>query len=158
MPLSPEATIEQSSDLADSPEQVWAHATSMAGINDELRPWLRMTAPAGLTDLASEPVLGRPWFHSWLLAFGVVPCERMHLCLVELDLEGRRLVEQSQMVWMRSWRHERAVEALEGGCRITDRVTPVPRIPGLGGVARAGVRALFQHRHRVLRARFGVLP
>ena len=37
--------VERTSELDADAERVWAHATSMAGVNAELRPWLRMTTP-----------------------------------------------------------------------------------------------------------------
>lgn len=143
--------------LAAPPAAVFDHATSLEGINFELRPWMRMTAPPGIVDLSTEPVVGRPWFHTWMLLLGFLPYDRMHLMLVELDLDQRRFAEQSQMWWMRSWRHERSVEAVDGGSRLTDRLSPEPRVPGTGPLVRAVVRALFAHRHRRLVRRFGAL-
>jgi hypothetical protein len=33
------------SELPARPEAVWSRVASFEGVNDELRPWLRMTAP-----------------------------------------------------------------------------------------------------------------
>src|SRR5262249_48624740 len=47
------------SQLRAPAEQVWAHATSMAGINHELAPLLRMTHPPGMSTLGDlSPPLG----------------------------------------------------------------------------------------------------
>ena len=34
-------------ELRAPPEEVWARVTSLEGINYELSPWMRMTAPRG---------------------------------------------------------------------------------------------------------------
>jgi hypothetical protein len=69
--------VERSSELASPAEVVWAHATSMAGVNLELRPWLRMTVPRAL-DLQPRPISppGEFAFHSWLLLGRVLPFDR----------------------------------------------------------------------------------
>ncbi len=82
----------------------------------------------------------------------------MHVTPTVVDPAGRRFVEESSLLSLRAWRHERIVEALPGGCRVTDRLTPVPRAPGTGPIVRAVVGWLFAHPHRRLRARFGPGP
>jgi hypothetical protein len=149
--------VELSSALAGNADTVWAHATSLEGINAELSPWLRMDSPPHIRDLSTEPVIGEPWFFAPVYLLGVLPYDRMHVTLQVLDLPGRRFVESSSMLWLRSWRHERSVLPLPGGCRLVDRLTPKGFIPGSGPVLRVIVRALFGHRHRQLRARFGQL-
>ena len=126
----------------------------MQGVNDELMPLVRMTVPRrarGLT-LADVP-LGVHAFTSYLLAFGVVPFDAHFLRLDEVG--QRHFVERSSSLLQRLWQHERAVEPEGDGCRVTDRVTFEPRLPGLARLARPIVARLFAHRHRRLRARFG---
>ncbi len=45
-----ERTIVQVSRLAAPAADVWRWVTTPDGINDELRPWLRMTIPRGWKD------------------------------------------------------------------------------------------------------------
>ncbi len=60
------------------------------------------------------------------------------------------------MLSMRTWQHERIVEAAEeGGCTVTDRLTFEPRVPGFGRLSRAVIGFLFRHRHDRLERRFG---
>ena len=150
---SPADTIVRRSRLAADADAVWAHATSLEGINAELGPWLRMTAPPGIADISADPPLGEFWFHSWILVLGLFPYDRMHLRITAL--EHRRFVEQSTMLWLKGWRHERLVEPVEGGCVIEDRLTPQPRIPGSMPVVRFIIGRLFDHRHSRLRKEFG---
>lgn len=148
--------IERSSSVAASPEAVWAVVSTMAGVNAELRPFVRMTHPADRVGLDDQDVpLGQVVFASWLLAFGVVPFDRHSLALASVD-SGRGFVEESTS-WLQSrWRHERTLEpAASGGCVVTDRLTVQPRIALLAPLERRVVGALFTHRHRHLRARFG---
>jgi hypothetical protein len=40
-----EHTIEFKSALLATADEVWAHALTMQGVNEELAPWVRMTVP-----------------------------------------------------------------------------------------------------------------
>ncbi len=54
--------------LSASPERVWGHASSFAGVNRELWPLARMTYPAAMKRLTPDTVpLARVAFHSWIL-------------------------------------------------------------------------------------------
>lgn len=144
---------EASSALGASAERVWAHATSVAGINAELAPWLKMTAPPGLKSLADvEVVPGRPLGTSTVLLFGWLPVDRIDLTLVELE-PGRRFVERSRARSQKLWQHERTVEPEGGGCRLTDRLTFEPKLGG--PLVAAFLRRVFANRHAYLRRTFG---
>ena len=154
MPNSRPAGFEVSSLVAAPPEGVWDRITTPAGINHELRPWMRMSVPPGFDGLEPESVeLGVPIGRSWVFLLGVIPFEYDDVTLVELE-PGRRFLERSPMLSQRTWQHERIVEPAEGGSRVTDRIRMEPR---LGLPARPLVpafRAVFRHRHRRLRAWF----
>jgi hypothetical protein len=152
--------IERTSHLAAPPGPVWAHATSMAGVNLELGPWVRMTHPGWATDLGSvrTDLLGRTAFHSWLLALGVLPFDRHALCLSEVDdrrLGGGRFQETSTSWLQRQWDHERAVVPEGTGTRVTDHLVITPRMAAAGPLTRAVVGWVFSRRHARLRSRFG---
>jgi ligand-binding SRPBCC domain-containing protein len=132
-------------------EAVWARVTTFEGVNDELRPVMRMTAPAHVRELSEDTVvLGERLFRSWILLLGLLPVDYDDITLVELE-PGRRFLERSPMLSMRSWQHERVVEPDGDGCTVTDRLEFEPRLPL---PAAPVVRALFRHRHRRLRRRF----
>jgi ligand-binding SRPBCC domain-containing protein len=145
-------------ELRAPPEAVWARVTSFEGINHELGPWLRMTAPRG-TKLSAEAVpLGRHWFRSWILLFGLLPFDYDDLCVESIE-PGRGFLERSTMLSARSWEHERTLDLQgNGGTHLTDRVAFVPRLPGTAHVHRAVVAVIFRHRHRRLRQFFDVAP
>lgn len=142
--------------LAADAATVWTHATTMEGVNHELMPFVRMSVPgqhAGLS-IAHAPV-GELLFHSWLLAFGVLPFDRHSLRLAAVG-PGMRFDEDSHTWLQRRWRHHRRVEPVAGGCVLTDELEIQPRAaPAL--VVRWIVSALFAHRHRRLSRRFGTL-
>lgn len=148
------AEIALSSELDAQPEALWARITDPAGINDELRPLMRMTVPAGAPDFGlDDPEPGRIG-RSWLLLFGFLPFDYDDLTIVRLE-PGRGFLERSSMLSMRLWEHERTLTPLGSGrCRITDRVAWEPRLPLPGALSRRLVLAVFRHRHRRLRLRF----
>jgi ligand-binding SRPBCC domain-containing protein len=148
--------VEQQSLLAAPPDAVWARVSTFEGINDELRPLMRMTAPARVRALdPSEVVLGERIFRSWVLLFGLIPIDYDDLTLIALE-PGRGFHERSRMLSMRVWEHERMLEpAGDSTTRVTDRLSFEPRLPGAGPLLERFIRATFRHRHRRLRRRFG---
>jgi ligand-binding SRPBCC domain-containing protein len=146
--------VEVASTLSASPREVWEAASSMDGVNYELGPWLRMTAPPGLRIDPADVVPGERLFRSRLLLLGVLPVDYDDLTFVRVD-EGRGFLERSPMLSARVWEHERVIEPSGAGCRVTDRVRFVPRVPFTAPVHRRVVAAVFHHRHRRLRRRFG---
>jgi hypothetical protein len=135
---------------------VWGLVTAFEGINRELMPLMRMTAPSGAGSLeAADVVPGQRLFRSWILLLGLIPIDYDDITLVRLD-PGRGFLERSPMLSQRSWEHERSIEP-EGPsvCRISDRVRFEPRLPIPAAWLRPLYRLVFRHRHRRLRRRFG---
>jgi hypothetical protein len=131
------------------------------GINDELRPWMRMTVPRRLRGKTIDDVEpGQRLGRSWLLLFGLIPFDYDDLGLAELG-PGHRFLERSTMLSMRSWQHERTVVPVDAtACEVTDRVTFEPRrplaiVPGSAMMTRALLTRVFAHRHRRLARHFG---
>jgi ligand-binding SRPBCC domain-containing protein len=147
--------VERSTRLAAPADEVWRHASSMAGVNAELAP-IVMTYPDDHAELPAEltdDLLGAPLFTSTLKLRGV-PFDRHELSLVEVE-PGRSFQEDSRSRLNRRWRHRRTVTPAEGGCEVTDRLEVDPRLPGTGPLTRLLVARIFARRHRVLAARFG---
>ncbi len=150
------AQIEVRSRLRAPAAAVWERVITPAGINDEMRPLLRMTLPRGLEDFdieGAEP--GRRLGRSWILLLGVVPFDYDDLTLERVE-PGRGFLERSTMLSQRLWEHERTLEPDgEGGCLIADRVAWEPRLPLPGALLAPPIGAFFRHRHRRLHRRFG---
>ena len=146
---------QRTSELTAAAEVVWAHATSMAGVNAELRPWLRMTVPRGV-DLRPQAIDSHQLaFHSWLLLGGIVPFDRHALGFEAMAPEQRWFHERSSSWLQREWVHRRSIEPTDGGCRLTDRIACTPRLRVAEPLTRWVVRAVFDHRHQRLRSLFG---
>lgn len=141
--------------LAAPADAVWAHATSIAGVDLELRPWLRMRFPRHLRGRSlGEAETGVRLGRCWMLLFGVVPVEFDDLAFVEID--RFRFFERSRMATLAVWEHERSVEPVDRqACVLTDRVRWRPRRPLPSRLVRVIVRTLFAHRHNRLVSRFG---
>jgi len=129
---------------------------TLEAVNEELRPWMRMTVPRELRGKTIDDVEpGRRLGRSWLLLLGVIPFDYDDLGLAELG-PGFRFLERSTMLSMRRWEHERTVQpAGADACVLTDRVAfelrrPLAIVPGSDAAARALLRRVFAHRHRRL--------
>jgi ligand-binding SRPBCC domain-containing protein len=155
--------IERQSSLDAPAERVWARVVTPEGINDELRPWMTMSMPRGAESLTVDNVpIGTPIGRCWMRLFGVLPVDCDRLTIAEL-VPGRSFDEQSTMLSMRRWRHERSVtpdgdgKASDGKAIVRDRITFQLRTPLrlLTPIVAAGLRALFGHRHRRLQRHFG---
>ncbi len=123
-------------------------------MNREFRPLLRMTFPPHVTDLTAGAEPGRRLFRSWMLLGGVVPVEYDDLAFEEVE-PGHRFLERSTLLSQRAWQHERIVEPVGDGARLTDRVSFAPRVSWLDGLYRVVFLAIFRWRHRNVRALFG---
>ena len=153
------AEISVRSRLSAPAAAVWARVITPAGINDEMRPLLRMTVPAGLGDFGIESVEpGTRVGRSWILLFGLIPFDYDDLLLERVE-PGRGFLERSTMLSQRLWEHERSLEPLgESACLLTDRVAWEPRPPLPGALLAPLIAAFFRHRHSRLRRRFGGAP
>ncbi len=140
--------------LRASAATVWAHATTIEGVNLELFPLARMTAPPDARFDATAVAPGRRVFRSWILALGVFPVDYDDLTFVEFE-EPRRFLERSPMGTQRLWEHERIVEPYGDGCVVRDRVRFEPRCRLLGRLQLPLFRLVFANRHRRLAGMFG---
>jgi len=129
--------------------------SSAAGVNDELRPLLRMTASRELRERGLDAVVvGERLCRSWVLLFGVLPVDYDDITLVRLD-PPHGFLERSTMLSQRSWQHERTLEPTPDGCLLSDRISYEPRLPVPDALLRSLYARVFRHRHRRLRRRFG---
>lgn len=149
----------QLTEIHAEPERVWRRVVTPEGINDEMRPWMSMSLPEprGRPELSIDTVpVGVPLGRATLRLFGVVPFDYDALTIAELE-PGRRFREESTMLSMRSWVHDRTVEPTDAGSTlVTDRVSMTPRVlftPAAPILLRL-IAAFFAHRHRRLAAYF----
>jgi len=150
--------VKRQSIIGAPAERVWARVVTAEGINDELRPWMTMSMPRGRESLTVDDVpVGTPVGRCWMRLFGVLPFDYDDLMIVEL-WPGRGFHEESTMLSMQLWRHERTLEPNgEAKTVVRDRLTfelrgPLRLLTPLVGAA---IGALFGHRHRRLQRHFG---
>ncbi|MGQ0802785.1 MAG: hypothetical protein ACT4PI_02810 [Actinomycetota bacterium] len=149
-----EQRFEIASVLDAPPPEVWERVASAEGINHELMPLLRMTVPRNARTIDAETIpIGEKAFRSWVFLFGVIPFDHDDLTIVRLD-PGQGFLERSTMLSQRFWEHERTLEPVAEGTRVTDRLRFEPRFPPRR-LHRAFVARVFRHRHRRLRGYFG---
>lgn len=145
--------LEITSELPAPLTEVWQKVSTMNGVNAELTPLVRMTAPEEMQRLPFTQVeTGKTLLASWLLLFGILPFDRHRLRLNEVWEGGFR--EHSSSLVQRTWRHERTLVPTESGCTLTDRVQFEPRVPVLGYPLLPVIRFVFRHRHQRLRQWF----
>jgi ligand-binding SRPBCC domain-containing protein len=154
-PARGSAEVITCSRLDAPPDAVWRRVTTFEGINDELRPWMTMTAPAPVRERGLEAVVvGQRLCRSWVLLGGIVPFDYDDITLVRLD-PGAGFLERSPMLSQSFWEHERTLRSDSGGTLLCDRIRFHPRLPLPARFVRPLIAAVFRHRHRRLRAHFG---
>lgn len=155
--MRPPTTIERQSTVDAPAGQVWARVVTPEGINDELLPWMTMSMPRGAESLTVDTVpIGVPIGRAWMRLFGVLPFDYDRLMVSAIEPE-RSFDEQSTMMSMRQWRHQRTVTP-DGDSKavVHDRITFELRAPlrPATPIVAVGLRALFGHRHRRLQRHF----
>ncbi|WCO68118.1 hypothetical protein PO878_05195 [Iamia majanohamensis] len=152
--------VRASSSLAAGLEDVAAAASTLDGVNAELAPWVRMTGGRGLGDLRTRAEAHPPGtvlLRCWMLALGVVPFDRHALALARIvDTDDEQGFDERSTSWLQGcWHHDRRIRRDGDGCTVTDHVRAEPRLALAAPAVRVVVGALFAHRHRSLRRRFG---
>ena len=146
--MGTEFSFRLKTNVAANPNSVWQHMTSIAGVNREFFPLLKMTGSRKYQRLDDHSeMLGKQLFRSWILLFGIVPVEYDDLCIIEL-VPGKKFVEASSMLMQKKWRHERSIEALpDFGSTIEDHICFEARFPILAPISYPIILALFKYRH-----------
>lgn len=143
-----------SSELPVSADEFLA-TLSMEGVNAELSPLVRMTAPEAFSarGILEWPVK-RQLFCSWILLFGFLPIDRHRFFLAAIN-PNEGFSERSTSWTNKYWCHDRTVVTLKAGCRVTDAVNFRSRIPFVDILLKPIYRLVFLWRHRNLRRRYG---
>ena len=141
--------LTMSTEVPVSTQEAWAWSTSLRSVRAEMRPLLRLVFPKGMTDIGANTMLGKSLGRCQFFLFGLFPVDMSTLTFSEI-VPGHRFVEQSQLLSMHFWRHERIITpGADGrGSRITDHLTFSPRFAT--PIVRLMVKQLFAHRHKML--------
>ena len=92
---------------------------------------------------------------SLLLLFGLIPFGYDDITVAQIE-PGRMFREESAMIGMRTWIHQRTLEPADGKTVVTDAITLIPRLalPGLTRFLGVTLAAFFAHRHKRLQGHF----
>lgn len=143
-----------SSNLEVGPKEV-AELLTMKGVNTELSPLIRMTAPLKWSHQAIfEWPTGRILFSSWILLFGIIPIDRHTFFFQSIDSQ-RGFVEKSSSLTNKLWHHCRDIHLNGSSCQVTDTVEFQCRLPLLTYILAPVYRFVFRNRHKVLRSLHG---
>ncbi|MBN2499276.1 MAG: hypothetical protein JXB38_00835 [Anaerolineales bacterium] len=148
----PDFTI--ASKLSCSPDELAADVFTMQGVNFELAPFVRMTAPK---EWAARPIAewptGEVLFTSVLLLSGFIPIDRHRFMLKATS--ASRFEEHSSSLLMKHWGHTREIRPAESHVDVIDALSFQTRIPLLGSLLLPVYKFVFSYRHRRLRKRYG---
>lgn len=127
---------------------------TMAGVNAELFPLVRMTVPEALsTQSIFEWPVQETLFSSWILLFGFLPIDRHAFYLEAVDPDSGFSERSSS--WVNTyWCHRRDVAPSATGCRVTDTLEYQSRIPFIDVLFKPAYRLVFWCRHQHLRRRY----
>ncbi|WP_284380908.1 hypothetical protein [Litoribrevibacter albus] len=149
-------SFELQSKLDESADTLSKALLTMGGVNNELGPYIRMSAPArwssmSLADWPTNEVL----FTSWITLFGVLPIDLHRFKFEETNEQGFK--ETSSSLMNRAWHHSRLITELDEGCLVTDTVQYQSKLGPVGRLFLPVYKAIFKHRHRRLISRYGQL-
>ena len=143
-----------SSNLPVTAEEILRTLT-MAGVNSELSPLVKMTAPRSW---ANRSILEWPeqqhLFDSWILFLGMLPIDR-HSFYFDSINPHEGFIEASSSTTNSRWCHQRRISPAQEGCRVSDIVEYQSRLPLLGYLLKPIYRLVFWCRHRNLRSKYG---
>ena len=127
----------------------------MDGVNAELAPLVRMTAPESVsTSTIFDWPVQTELFSSWILLFGFLPIDRHRFFLESVDPQSG--FRERSCSWVNAyWCHEREIVPSESGCRVTDAVEYKSRVPLMDFALEPVYRLVFWLRHRHLRRWYG---
>lgn len=135
-----------------TPREAWNWSTSVRGTDAEMGPILKLDFPAGMTEIPQDQAsLGKQLGRCKFLLFGIIPVDLSRLTFVEIE-PGRRFVEQSPLLSMKEWRHERVIAPGPDGTHVVDTLEFTPRFAT--PVVKWFISRFFAHRHAQLKKQF----
>lgn len=139
--------------LPVNPDQLAADLLVMSGVNYELSPILRMSAPVEWAGkLISEWPVNTDLFSSRILLFGVVPIDLHRFKFLSVD--GMGFKESSQTLINSLWSHERRISSNGSGAKVRDVVYYKSKSGFLGCLFKPVYRSVFAHRHKRLKLKY----
>lgn len=140
--------------LPVSPDQLSSDLLFMSGVNYELAPILKMSAPE---KWAAKPISEWPVnqgiFASKILLFGFIPIDLHRFSFLSVNLMGFK--ESSTSLLNSLWSHERTISANGSGATVTDVVYYKSKLGLIGYLFKPLYQSIFTYRHKRLRQKYG---
>ena len=147
-------SINVQSEIDGEAKQIAPELLTMGGVNYELMPMVKMTAPE---KWYKSPIYEWPEsgyiFSSVILLFGFIPVDLHKFGLLDTSLEGIR--ESSTSLIIKSWRHDRVIEDLGKTVRVIDILEIQPKVKTLAVILAPIYEQIFKHRHKRLKQKYG---
>lgn len=126
---------------------------TMSGVNYELFPFAKMTAPGHWKDKPiSEWPIGKNLFASVILLFGLIPVDFHIFGLQHRQNTGFQEVSTSFV--NQEWKHHRTISQQDSGCLVIDVVEYIPKVSFLGKLMQPIYQLIFRHRHKRLKVKY----
>ncbi|MBJ7536557.1 hypothetical protein [Marinomonas transparens] len=146
-------TFEMELFLPVEPELLKEDLFTMSGVNYELAPMIKMSAPEkwGSKAITQWPV-NEEIFTSTISLFGVIPIDRHRFKLLSINSSG--FIESSSSLFNSVWSHERTITKNGSGANVKDVVGYKNKIGLLGSLLKPVYRSIFTHRHKRLKLKY----
>ena len=139
--------------LPVEPELLKKELFTMSGVNYELAPTVKMSAPEQwVSKSITEWPVNKEIFTSTISFFGVIPIDRHRFKLLSVSSAG--FVESSSSVFNSVWSHERTITKSGSGANVKDVVGYQNKISLLGTLLKPFYRSIFTHRHKRLKLKY----
>lgn len=145
--------FEMETSLPVSPDKLSADLLFMSGVNYELSPILKMSAPQKweVEPISKWPV-NSDIFSSTILLFGFLPIDLHRFNF--LSVNGMGFKEASSSLLNKLWSHERTISTSGSGSKIKDVVHYKSKLGFLGNLFKPVYQAIFAHRHKRLKLKY----
>ncbi|KZY35348.1 hypothetical protein A3752_19745 [Oleiphilus sp. HI0081] len=135
------------------PENLSADLLVMSGVNYELSPILKMSAPQ---QWPAKPISEWPVnddiFSSIILLFGFIPVDLHRFKFRSVNSMG--FIESSKTMLNNVWSHEQTISADGSGAKIRDVVYFKSKLGFLGYLFKPVFQSIFAHRHKRLKSKY----
>ena len=139
--------------LPVSPDQLSSDLFLMSGVNYELSPIVKMSAPE---EWASKSIAHWPVneyvFSSIIFLFGFIPIDLHRFKLLSVNSNGFK--ESSKTLFNSVWSHERNILKSDSGATVRDVVYYKSKIGFLGSLLKPIYHSIFVHRHNRLKLKY----
>jgi hypothetical protein len=146
-------SFEMETQLAVSSSELAHDTLNMSGVNYELGPLLKMSAPdLWQSKSITEWPTNQNIFSSNILLLGLIPIDRHFFNFKTVDSFGFK--ENSKSLMNSLWSHERLIKSAGSGSVIKDVIIYQSKLGIVGNLFMPIYKAIFKHRHNRLRAKY----